>query len=82
LLFEVFSPLERINKVAKTFRSFDKGGYVDRDTFGLLHKGEVVVPKSSPRVINLNVNNSISNRADANMMADIIVRRLESATRL
>jgi hypothetical protein len=49
---------------------------------GLLHRGEEVIPRSSSRVINLNVTNSVSNSADVNMIADAIIRRLESATRL
>jgi len=80
----IINPLGGLGKSLGTIKSFDNGGYVERDMIGLLHSGEYVIPReNNNKVYNIyvNNNNTISNNADIRKIADVILRELERTSR-
>ena len=57
-----------------------KGGYVPANTLAYLHAGESVIPKGGNQVTVI-LNNSITNKSDADYLVNQVIKRLEVETR-
>ena len=80
VLYESLKPLSTIRNYLGGIPSFQEGGYVSNNTLAYLHAGESVIPKGGNQVTVV-LNNSITNKSDADYLVDQVIKRLEVETR-